>query len=241
MNQERFTRVLDELAHEQVSLGSIGEQKEKTLHRTIKAYLGERFSHEIVIGNYIADIARPQEIIEIQTHQLAKLKPKLSKFLPISHVWVVYPVIHQKRIIKISRSNGTLSKPRKSPKTQSLLSAFLELSQIRDLLKNPHLHVKLLLLDVDEYRFESSQKTRNQSDSDLIPTALLEETDLYSVNDYRLFLPFGLDSPFTSDAVRSFFQTTKPISQALLRTLSACGLIERVGKKDRYHLYLIKT
>jgi len=239
LNLDKFHQVLEDLTQPKESLGSIGEQKEKTLHRAIKAYLGERLSHEINIGNYIADIARPEEIIEIQTHHLGKLKPKLEKFLPISHVWVVYPIIHQKRIITISREKGSISKPRKSSKKQTLISAFLELSQIRSLLQHRHLHVKLLLLNVDEYRFDSSPGRRKQTPSDLIPTALLEEVDFYSIEDYLQFLPHEIKSPFTSEDIRSYFNTTTSISQALLRTLVACDIFKRVGKKDRYYQYII--
>lgn len=241
MNLEKFHQVLEDLIQPKESLGSIGEQKEKTLHRTIKAYLGERLSHEIPIGHFIADIARPEEIIEIQTHHLGKLKPKLDKFLPISHVWVVYPIISQKRIITINREKGSISKPRKSPKKQTLLSAFLELSQIRSLLQHRHLHVKLLLLNVDEYRFDSIRGRRNQKQTDMIPTELLEEVDLYSIEDYRQFLPHKIDSPFTSEDIRFYFDTTTSISQALLRTLAACGVMKRVGKKERYYQYVIQS
>lgn len=108
--------------------------------------------HEIPIENYVADIYTGKEIIEIQTRQFNRMRDKLRAFLPLYPVTVVYPIPRYKWLIWIDEKSGELSAPRKSPAKGSAYQAFKELYKIKMFLKEPNLHFKFVLLDMEEYR-----------------------------------------------------------------------------------------
>ena len=70
--------------------GPIGTMSESILHHCLKNYVDENVdNHEVFIENYFADIQNSNEITEIQTKSLYKLKPKLNAFLENYDVCVV--------------------------------------------------------------------------------------------------------------------------------------------------------
>lgn len=74
-------------------MGGIGTLGERTLHMVLKRYFEPDESlHEIRVGGFVADIVRPNGIIEIQTRDFSKLRRKLAAFLELGPVTVVYPV-----------------------------------------------------------------------------------------------------------------------------------------------------
>lgn len=80
----------------------IGTLSEKTVHAILKNYYEpDEDRQEIPIENYVADIFAGGEIIEIQTRQFDKLRGKLSAFLPLYPVTIVYPIPREKWIIWI--------------------------------------------------------------------------------------------------------------------------------------------
>ena len=94
----------------------IGTLSEKTVHAILKNYYEpDEDRQEIPIENYVADIFAGGEIIEIQTRQFDKLRGKLSAFLPLYPVTIVYPIPREKWIIWIDEQTGELSGKRKSP------------------------------------------------------------------------------------------------------------------------------
>lgn len=94
----------------------IGTLSEKTVHAILKNYYEpDEDRQEIPIENYVADIFAGGEIIEIQTRQFDKLRGKLSAFLPLYPVTIVYPIPREKWIIWIDEETGELSGKRKSP------------------------------------------------------------------------------------------------------------------------------
>lgn len=79
--------------------GPIGTMSESILHHCLKNYVDENVdNHRVFIENYFADIQNGNEITEIQTKSLYKLKPELNAFLENYDVCVVYPLIRNKWI-----------------------------------------------------------------------------------------------------------------------------------------------
>ncbi len=131
----------------------IGTLSEKTVHAILKNYYEpDEDRQEIPIENYVADIFAGGEIIEIQTRQFDKLRGKLSAFLPLYPVTIVYPIPREKWIIWIDEETGELSGKRKSPLKGSPYTVFPELYRIKAFLKDPHLRFRLVLLDMEEYK-----------------------------------------------------------------------------------------
>ena len=244
LRDERFRQALRRI----VSPGErerhgIGMQKEKTLHAVLKAYEDpDEDHHEIPIVPYIADIYNGSSITEIQTAGLDRLRDKLRAFLPAYPVTVVYPIPASKWVIWVDPATGETGKKNRSPLKGSFYTAFKELYKISGFLTDPNLTVKLILLDMDEYRLQdgwSRDGKRGSHRYDRIPLRIVDETVLSQPRDYLQFIPYELPETFTAaELARSAGCRAKGFSTAAL-VLYRLGVIERVGKRGRAYLYRV--
>lgn len=219
----------------------IGTLSEKTVHAILKNYYEpDEDRQEIPIENYVADIYADGEIIEIQTRQLNKLRDKLKAFLPLYQVTVVYPIPREKWLIWIDEESGELSNKRKSPAKGNPYVAFPELYKIKMFLKDPNLKLRLVLMDIEEYRLLngwSKDKKRGSSRFDRIPTELVEEVEIDCLQDYMQFVPCELEGSFTSKEFAKAAHIPASLAQIVLNILYHVGTVTRVGKKGNQYLY----
>ena len=219
----------------------IGTLSEKTVHAILKNYYEpDEDRQEIPIENYVADIYADGEIIEIQTRQFNKMRNKLEAFLPLYPVTIVYPIPREKWLIWIDEESGELSKKRKSPARGNVYIAFPELYKIKMFLKDPNLRIKLVFLDMEEYRLLngwSKDKKKGSSRYDRIPTELVEEVDITCLQDYMQFIPYELEDEFTSRDFARAAHINVQLAQTVLNILYHVGVITRTGKKGNQYLY----
>lgn len=219
----------------------IGTLSEKTVHAILKNYYEpDEDKQEIPIENYVADIYADGEIIEIQTRQFDRIRNKLSVFLPLYPVTVVYPIPREKWLIWIDEESGELSKKRKSPAKGNPYLAFKELYKIKMFLKEPNLRFKLVFLDMEEYRLLngwSSDRKKGSSRFDRIPTKLVEEVDITCLEDYMQFVPYELPEEFTTKDFAKTAHIPLRLAQIVLHILHYVGTVERVGKQGNSYLY----
>ena len=219
----------------------IGTLAEKSVHAILKNYYEPDEDHqEIPIDNYVADIYVSGEIIEIQTRQLNKLRGKLEAFLPLYPVTVVYPIPREKWLIWIDEESGELSKKRKSPLKGNPYAAFPELYKIKMFLKDPNLRLRLVLLNVEEYRLLngwSKDKKKGSTRFDRIPTELVEEVEIDGLQDYMQFVPPELEGPFTSKEFAKAAHIPVSLAQTVMNILYHVGTVTRVGKKGNQYVY----
>lgn len=219
----------------------IGTLSEKTVHAILKNYYEpDEDKQEIPIEKYVADIYADGEIIEIQTRQFNKMRDKLSAFLPLYPVTIVYPIPHEKWIIWIDEESGELSKKRKSPVKGNPYIAFAELYKIKMFLKDPNLRLKFVLMDVEEYKLLngcSKDKKKGASRYDRIPTELVEEIEINCLQDYMQFVPCEIDGEFTSKEFAKAAHIPVSLAQTVLNILYHVGILTRVGKKGSMYLY----
>lgn len=221
----------------------IGTLSEKTVHAILKLYYApDTDMHEIPIENYVADIYTGKEIIEIQTGQFNRMREKLKAFLPHYPVTLVYPIPRQKWLIWIDEESGELSEPRKSPLTGNAYMAFRELYKIKMFLKDKNLHLKLVLLDMEEYRLLngwSRDKKKGSCRYDRIPSGLAEEICIDDPRDYMRFIPYELEE-FTSEQFAKAAHIRRPLAQTVLNILTYVDCVERIGKQGNAILYRAK-
>lgn len=219
----------------------IGTLSEKTVHAILKNYYEpDEDRQEIPIENYVADIYANGEIIEIQTRQFNKMRNKLSAFLPLYPVTIVYPIPREKWIIWIDEESGELSKKRKSPVKGNPYIAFPELYKIKMFLKDPNLRLKFILMNVEEYKLLngwSRDKKKGSSRYDRIPTELVEEVEINCLQDYMQFVPYELQGEFTSKEFAKAAHIPVSLAQTVLNILYHVGILTRVGKKGSMYLY----
>ena len=133
--------------------GGIGTLGERTLHAALKyCYEPDDAYHEIPMEGFVADIARPDTVIEIQTGGFYPLRKKLPALLARGPVRVVHPLAARKRIVWVDPETGELSAPRTSPRPDRPADVLPELFWLLDVLDEPGLQFEFPLLAIDEYK-----------------------------------------------------------------------------------------
>ena len=219
----------------------IGTLSERSLHAALKHWFEpDEGCHEVPLEGSVADIFDGHRVIEIQTRHLYTLRPKLEKFLPKWPVTVVHPLTWHKRLIWVEPETGESTKPRRSAKVGAYWDAAEELYALLPFLDNPNLTVVLLLLDMDEIRRRDGWSRDGKKGShrvERIPTALGEAAVLAGREDYRILLPDGLPSPFTTADVRARTKRSDKQTGKLVSLLYKTENILRAGKCGRAYLY----
>ena len=222
----------------------IGTLSEKTVHAILKNYYEpDEDRQEIPLEGYVADIYTGKEIIEIQTRQFGKIRNKLKAFLPLYPVTIVFPVPREKWIIWIDPESGELSQQRKSPAKGNPYLIFPELYQIKMFLKEPHLKLRIVLLDMEEYKLLNGRgrnKKAKASRYDRIPTELVEEIAISRPEDFMQLVPFDLEDSFTSKDFAKAAHISQSLAQITLNILHHMEIVTRVGKKGNMYLYEIR-
>lgn len=221
----------------------IGTLSEKTVHAILKNYYEPDEDHqEIPIENYVADIYRDEEIIEIQTRQFNRMRDKLNTFLSLYPVTIIYPIPRQKWLIWIDEESGELSQKRKSPSRGTPYIAFEELYKIKMYLKDPNLRIKLVMMDIEEYKMLngwSKDKKKGSTRYDRIPLEIVEEIDIKCREDYMQLVPYELPAEFTSKEFASSAHINISLAQTALNILYHVGILTRIGKRGNQYLYTV--
>ncbi len=245
MDKQLFEMVCEEVIGQRQGMNGIGTLSEKTVHSVLKSYLSpDSINHEIKVGGFVADICTGNEIIEIQTRSFDKLRRKLHSFLSFAPVTVVYPIPNIKWIRWVNPQTGEISPPRKSPKIGSCYTIFPELYKIKDFLVNPNLRFKIVLMNVEEYRFLdgwSKDKKKGSTRCDRIPTELVEELQITSIEDYKALIPDTLTEEFTSRDFKKASGLPLHHAQTALNILHYIGVVDRIGKKGNSFVYIRTT
>ncbi|WP_167957108.1 hypothetical protein [Anaerosporobacter faecicola] len=241
VDKKRFDEVCDYIIHSTATREGIGTLSEKTLHAVLKNYYEpDENCQEIKIGAKVADILNETGVIEIQTKQFNKLRGKLSIFLADYPVTIVYPIARTKWLCWIDETTGEISPKRKSPKKGKAHQIFLELYKIKEFLTNSNLALRVVLVEVEEYRYLngwSKDRKKGSHCSDRIPVGLDEEIVIACIGDYGKFIPKNLIEPFTSKDFAKEAKIPVGLSQVALNVMCSVGVIRYVGKQGRLKLY----
>ena len=238
-----FREAIEIVTHD----GGIGTLNEKTLHAVIKQYIepNESFREvKIGVGRTVADIFNDNGIVEIQTRSYEKLVKKLPRLFDIAPVTVVLPLPHLKSVSWIDTESGETTKKRKSPKTGRVYDCLYELAKIKKLLTNERLSIRIMLIDMDEYRnldgWGNGGK-RGSSRHDRVPTELHSEYILQKNEDYLIFIPETLPQTFTLKDYMKHAKLKQRHGAAGLYILRELGIVSLVGKHGRENLYQLNT
>ena len=219
----------------------IGTLAEKTLHAELKNYFEpDQTRHEIPVGSYIADIVNENGIFEIQTRSFVKLRNKLSEFLEISPVTVIYPLPKTKWLVWVDENTGEATRKRKSPKQGGIHAAFPELYWIKQFLSHPNFRLIIVMADLEEYRYLngwSENRKRGSTRYDRLPVQIAEVLYFRDACDYLRFIPDELCDGFTSRDYKEAARVSQSTAQTALNILHSLGTINRVGKQGNMYIY----
>lgn len=229
------------LQRQELGSGGIGTLGEKTVHSTLKQYLSRDLScQEIKIGSYYADVCVEDHIFEIQTRQFNKLRAKLEFFLRHYRVTVVYPVTNTNYLRWVTPDTGEITPPKKSTRRGNPLQVFAELYRIRPYLSHPNFSLKLVLMDMEEYRMldgYGKDKKRRATKCDKFPLSLVAEYDIESPRDYMLLLPAELPDAFTAKEFARLAKIPVSLAQTALLLLTELRIVLRTGKQGNSYIY----
>jgi len=223
---------------EKKGIGTLGE---KTLHATLKHHFEpDATKHEIKMGSFIADIVKENDIIEIQTSAFDRLRKKLTEFLEMTSVTIVYPIPKTKWLLWIDEETGIVTKKRKSPRRGHICDAIFELYKIKSFLNHPNFHFCIIFVDTEEYRYLngwSKDKKKGSTRHDRIPVEIAEEVWFTTTTDYLQFIPAELQQPFTSKDYHKIAKISLRTAQTTLNILYHLGVVKRTGKQGNAYLY----
>lgn len=241
MDQEQFEAACRRVRAGREDGGGIGTLGEKTLHAVLKHYCEpDESCHEQKVGSLVADIYNGTDIMEIQTRSFEKLWKKLPRLLEAGPVTVVYPIPATKWLIWVDPDTGECTPKRKSPKRGSPVDIYYELYKIRAFLPRQDLQLRLVFLDMEEYRLQNGWGNggkRGSTRQERVPLALREEVWLSGRHGWDALLPDNLPEAFTSRDYAKAAHTRLPNAQRGLNILRGVGAIEQDGKQGRLLLY----
>lgn len=225
--------------------GGIGTLGERTLHAALKyCYEPDDTYHEIPMEGFVADIARPDTVIEIQTGSFYPLRKKLPALLARGPVKVVHPLAARKRIVWVDPETGELSAPRTSPRPDRPADVLPELFWLLDVLDEPGLQFEFPLLAIDEYKLKDgigAEGKKHATRYERIPTGWLGSVSLAEPADAAALLPPDLPPHFTAPGFAKAARLKGRRASAALKTLQALGAVRRTGEKQgRAYLYEIQ-
>ena len=238
----------------------IGTLREKRLHAAVKLYLClDETCHERPVADLwpsedgtpvktrrmVADILNDGHIMEVQTGGFFPLKPKIEWYLTHTpcRVTVVHPIPAVKYLSWINPEDGTVISRHKSPKRGRVRDVAKELYWLSDFIGNPRVSVRLLLLELEEYRMAdgwSRDGKRGSNRYERFPTALLGDVTLTTPADYAAyFLPTALSAPdaegnyppFTAAAYAKASGIRGRATYSLIHLLEKLGLVQECEEK----------
>lgn len=220
---------------------SIGQLGEKLLHQTVKRYLEPDWQkHELRVGRYVADVLTGGRVYEVQTGSCRSFSKKLTSLLADYPVTLCIPLAREKQVVWVDPHTGEAEPPHRSPKPGAFLDSCYELYWLRALLPHPGLTVRLLLIDLEEYRLRDGwgrDGKRGSNRIDRLPLGLAGERELAVGADYLTLLPPDLPNPFTVAELQKAARLSDQGARRVLAVLQAVGAVAQLGKRGRAFLY----
>ena len=225
----------------------IGTLSEKTVHGVLKNFFEpDENNQEVALEGYFVDIYNQTGVIEIQTRGFDKLREKLAVFLNYYPVTIVYPMPCNKWICWLDKDTLKPGKFRKSPRHFNMYDAFFEMYKIKPFLKNENLKIKLVLMDVEEYKLLNGwnyTKKRGATRYDRIPLGIRKIVDIEQPEDYMQFIPYDLEDSlydgFTSKEFAAACRIPVETARLALNILTFTGTVIRTGKKGNSIIYCV--
>ena len=242
MNEQKLEYAKNKVNDPNINI-SIGIQKEKILHKILKYYIEEDNKyHEIRVDRMYADIKVDSHIYEIQTQNFNMLRHKLDVFLPSYQVTIVYPASRIKTLYVIDE-NGELVKTSKSPKKGTPFSVLPELYKIKNYLTNSNLNIKVIYLDMDEYRTQTSKKhyrSKGYERYKQVPLSIVKEYELKDKDDYiKLLDEYDIMDSFKALDFSKITKLSYPKATAAIQTLKSLDVIKLSGKDGRKNIWKV--
>jgi hypothetical protein len=233
--------MLESRAVEAAETPSVGLYAESSLHAQLIRWLsrpGDRL--EASIDGFVADIARGDDLIEVQTGSFASLKRKLDALLPARRLTVAYPVVAEKTIVRLDREGGKELSRRKSPRRGSVCDLFSELIYLGARPAHPNFALLALLVEVEELRVDDgsgSWRRKGQWVLDRRLIAVRAEERFERPADYAALLPASIGPEYRNSELARAAGMRRRAASMMSASLARLGAVEEAGRAGREKLW----
>ncbi len=237
-------------------LPHIGTLREKRLHAAVKLYLcPDESRHERPAAEFltdktvdprrmVADIYDDGDIYEVQTGGFFPLRDKVAWYLAhtAARVTVVHPMAAVRYLSRVDPATGDVISRRRTAGRGRVRDVARELYWLSDFIGDPRFTLRLLLLEIEEYRLDDgSCRGRRGSRYERFPTALHGDVTLREPADYAAyFLPVALPSSFTAADYTRATGIRGKSAYSMVHLLEKLELVreseERVGRARGYEV-----
>ena len=230
------------LVLESGDVSHIGVLNEKPLHKSLKQWYsrpGDRL--EVALDGFVIDIVRGDQLIEIQTGNFSAIKTKLTHLAREHRVRLIYPIVQEKWIVRLSPGGLGEVIRRKSPRRGRLEDLFRELVSIPQLLSNPNFSLEILMIRQEEVQRYVGKRQWRRKGWAIEGRRLLDVLDqavFCASADWLRFVPEGVESFTASDLARAT-AIRGDLGQKMAYCLREASLIELIGKRGRANLYRV--
>ena len=212
---------------------SIGVLNEKPLHVALKlAYARPGDRLEARVGPYIVDILRGDQVIEIQTANLAAIKRKILTLVEGHDVLLVVPIAARRSIVRLS-DDGTTVTTRRSPKRGAVTDVFDGLVSFPELVCHPRFVLEVALTSEEEVRVADPRRGWRQKGWAIDHRRLVAVDDRVRIDSVAALIalvPPELPEPFTTADLAHALRRPRLLAQRMAYCLARAGAIVPVGK-----------
>jgi hypothetical protein len=201
--------------------------------------MGKNDKTELKLEGYVIDIVKKTVLVEIQTKNFLKIKPKLKKLLIKHKVRLVHNIPSIKWIIKTDRNGNIISK-RKSSKKGNLYHVFNELIYLVDIAPEPKFSLEIVITEEEEIRQDDgkgSWRRKGVSIKDRKLIGIIEKKKINKLEDYLKFLPDDLQVPFSTKDISKELKVSIYLARKIVYFYKKTKLIRCTGKIGNLLLY----
>ena len=220
--------------------GGIGTLQERSLHAKIKELYNTPGSEtEVEVDGYVIDVVRGNQLIEIQTSKFSSIKQKLFKLMKNHPVRLVYPVAHERWVVRQNEDGEELSR-RKSPKKGGFMHIFEELVSIPTFIIHSNFEIEVLLTREEEIRVndgKGSWRRKGWSSKDRSLIDIIDRKLFSEPQDFLRLIPDELEEPFTTKALSESLKIPRRLVQKMTYCMRKMKILKVEGKKGNAILY----
>jgi hypothetical protein len=213
---------------------------ENTIHNQLKTAFskaGDMIEQEI--DGYVIDIVRKKTLIEIQTKNFLKMKPKIKKLLKKYKLKLVHNIPSIKWLVTVDEENNIITK-RKSTKKGSFYHIFDELIYLTDIVCEPKFSLEILLTEEEEIRTndgKGSWRRKGVSIKDRNLISIIETKKMNKIDDYMKILPPEIKEPFSTKDISKELKIKVVLARKVVYFLKKIEVIRCTGKSGNLLLY----
>ena len=212
------------------------------MHEALKVlYAQDGDQLEAPLGSYFLDVYRQNLVIEIQTGNFSALKPKLQELLDVIPVLVVYPLAHEKIIIRTQAEHNTIISTRRSPRKRTYIDLFDEIVRISNFISHPNFSLEVLLVSMEEIWIndgKGSWRRKHWSIADRRLRRIIDRRLFSSPRDYLDLIDMKLELFTVKDISRSLDISQRLASKIAytMRKMGKFNVLSKQGNAFIYHM-----